>query len=135
MLALACSGEYRDPTGTGGNPPDIGHGGGGGDGPATGSVLVGEWTAEVVFMLPTDIQRRTTTWVFRQDGTCERTVETFSTLEDRTLVDRVGCTWDAGASTVSIVFDGGPGEVTFNWGLAGFSRDRLVLDGLEYARG
>lgn len=137
ILAASCTAEYRDPTGVGPNPPDIGQGGGGGGGggPEAGSVLVGKWTAEVVFLLPADVQRRTTIWIFRPDGTCERTVETFSTLEDRTLVDRVDCAWDPAASTVSIVFDDHPGAVTFSWGLAAFSPDRLVLDGLEYARG
>lgn len=132
-LLLGCRGELRSPTSPGLDTPVIGTGGGGSDG-RSASPLTGTWTATFLITLPTDIQQQTTTWTFRADGSCARIVSTYSTLEDRTLTTTSTCVWWADGSTVSVQYTGNTGAVTFAWSLAGFSPDRLVLDGVEYVR-
>lgn len=132
-VLLGCRGELRSPTSPGQDTPIIGTGGGGSGGHSA-SPLTGTWAATFLITLPTDIQRQTTTWTFRTDGSCSRTVSTYSTLEDRTLTTTSTCAWSADGATVSVQYTGNTGTVTFAWSLAGFSTDRLVLDGVEYVR-
>ncbi len=129
---LGCRAELRSPTSPGRDTPDIGTGGGG-DGLA-GSPLAGSWAATFLITLPTDIQQQTITWTFRTDGACARTVSTYSTLEDRTLTTTSTCAWAADGSSITVQYAGNTTAVTFAWSLAGFSPDRLVLDGVEYVR-
>lgn len=134
IALLGCRGELRSPTSPGRDTPEIGTGGGGGGGGSNGSPLVGTWVATFIFTLPDDIQTRTTTWAFRSSGDCLRTVATYSTLEDLTLTTTSTCAWTADGATVTVRYTGNDASVTFGWSLAAFSRDRLVLDGVEYAR-
>lgn len=130
---LGCRAELRSPTSLGTDTPEVGTGGGG-SGSLSGSPLTGTWAATFLITLANDIQQQTTTWTFREDGACSRSVSTYSTLEDRTLTTTSTCAWSADGSTVTVQYTGNPGTVTFAWSLAGFSSDRLVLDGVEYVR-
>ena len=95
---------------------------------------MGTWKAVFLFQLSNDIQRQTTFWFFGSNGTCRRTVETYSVLADQTFTSEVDCTFTTGSGDVSIIFDGNTIPVTFRWSMADFSRDRLDLDGVVYDR-
>ena len=140
MLSLAtvsgCGGDLRDPVGL--VPFDTsggfvgGGGGGGGNGGA--AVLVGSWSATFITRLMNDVQSQVTTWSFQASGSCNRTVAVTSVLEGRTLTTSLPCTWRTNSTDISIMFGGNVGSVTFRWSLADFSPDRLLLDGVTYAR-
>lgn len=133
--ALGCSGDLRDPVGlvpfdtTGGL---VGGGGGGTGGGA--SVLVGKWSATFIFRSMNDVQTQVTTWSFQASGACNRTVAVTSVLQGQTLTTSLPCTWRTNGTDISIMFGGNVGSVTFRWTLADFSPDRLLLDGVTYAR-
>lgn len=131
-LATGCEGALRDPTGLSQRDPNPGGGGGGGG--SGSSLLIGSWQVVFIFQLNSDIQRHTTTWDFRTDGSCRRTVEVFSVLEDRTLTTFRDCTFRTGSGDVTITYAGNPATVTFRWSLDRFSRNRLLLDGVTYDR-
>ncbi|MEO8199950.1 MAG: hypothetical protein ABI679_05445 [Gemmatimonadota bacterium] len=140
LLIAGCGGDLRDPTGLEGfpNPPGGGTGttggGGGGGGPTGSSALIGTWQAVFVIQLDTDVQRQTTTWSFGTRGSCHRTVEIFSVLADQTFTTESDCAFVVGAHDVTITYAGNTASATFQWSLANFSRDRLVLDGITYDR-
>jgi hypothetical protein len=89
---------------------------------------------DLVFDLGDDVQRHTTTWTFGADGSCQRTVEIYSVLEDRTLRSTVGCTFQSSSGEVAVIYEGNSSPATFRWELEGFSRNRLILDGITYDR-
>jgi hypothetical protein len=130
-LLAACGGDSFAPspnlpaTGSG---PAVGGGGGSG-----GASLIGVWLNVVVIQVPGDLQTWTTTWQFDAAGTCRRTVEIESLAEGFPRITEHACTFVATGGDVTISFVGG-GTLVFGFSFAGFSPDRLVLDGFEYQR-
>lgn len=102
---------------------------GGGD----SASLVGTWLNVVVIQVPGDVQTWTTTWQFDSAGTCRQTVEIESLAEGFPRTTERSCTFVVSGGNVTISFVGG-GTLTFAFSFAGFSPDRLVLDGFEYQR-
>lgn len=130
LLLAACSTESLAP---GLDRPGSGFGPGvGGDGSGS-AALVGTWRTVAVVQLPGDVQTWTTTWQFDAEGTCRQTIVTESLAEGFPRTTERRCTWSAGGGQVTITFAGG-GTLTFDFSFAGFSPDRLVLDGYEYER-
>jgi hypothetical protein len=87
----------------------------------------------VVVEVPGDVQTWTTTWRFDADNSCLQTVAIESLAEGIPRVTQRPCTFTAGDFEVTIAFVGG-GTLVFEYSFAGFSPDRLVLDGFEYQR-
>jgi len=130
-LLAACSGDSFAPSGTlpaTGSGPAV-SGGGGGDNAA----LVGVWLTTVLIQVPGDVQTWTTTWEFDAAGTCLQTIVVESLAEGFPRTTVRACTFVATGGDVTISFVGA-GTLTFAFSFAGFSPDRLVLDGFEYQR-
>ena len=131
MLLLAgCTGE---PTAPRADQPGGGFGSGTSSGGGGTAALVGVWQTVVVIQVPGDLQTWTTTWRFDEGGTCRQTVVTESLAEGFPRTTERACTFVVHGSEVTISFAGG-GSLTFAFSFAGFSPDRLVLDGFEYQR-
>jgi hypothetical protein len=129
LLLAGCTGEALAPrTDQPGGGFGTGTSGGGG-----AASLVGVWRSVVVIEVPGDLQTWTTTWRFDADGACRQTVITESLAEGFPRTTERACTWAATGGEVTISFVGG-GTLTFDFSFAGFSPDRLVLDGFEYQR-
>ena len=130
LVLAACSGDTLapHPSDPGGN--QIGTGGGGGGATTT---IVGAWQTVVVIQVPGDLQTWTTTWRFDAEGTCRQTVVVESLAEGFPRTTERNCTFTIAGSAITISYVGG-GDLTFDFSFAGFSPDRLVLDGFEYQR-
>jgi len=83
--------------------------------------------------VPGDIQTWTTTWRFDSDGDCLQTSETESLAEGFPRVTERPCTFVVGAFEITVSFTDG-GTLALAYSFAGFSPDRLILDGFEYQR-
>lgn len=94
---------------------------------------MGTWRTTIVIEVPGDIQTWTTTWQFADDGTCRQTQETESLVEAVPRTTQRSCTFTIDGDDVTVSFNGG-GVLTMAFSFAGFSPDRLVLDGFEYQR-
>lgn len=129
LLLAACAG---DPEGTAPFEPG-GNTGGASSGGGAAAALVGTWQNVVVVEVPGDLQTWTTVWQFDADGICRQTVETESLAEGFPRITERACEYLVAGDAVTISYVGG-GSVTFDFAFAGFSPDRLVLDGFEYAR-
>jgi hypothetical protein len=127
LLSLAACDS--DPTGS--QRPQDNSGIGSGNTPT--QQLVGTWRTVVVVEVPGDVQTWTTTWRFDADNSCLQTVAIESLAEGFPRVTQRPCTFTAGDFEVTIAFVGG-GTLVFEYSFAGFSPDRLVLDGFEYQR-
>jgi hypothetical protein len=130
LLLAGCSAEPLAP-----RPADPGGGFGSGvsSGGTDGSALVGTWRTVVVIQVPGDLQTWTTTWRFDAEGTCRQTIVSESLAEGFPRTTERTCAWTATGAEVTITYVGG-GTLTFEYSFAGFSPDRLVLDGYEYQR-
>ena len=106
---------------------------GGGSGEADDATLQGEWERFDVFETEFDIVTTRTHWRFSADGTCRRTITTFSVAEGFPRTTSRDCTWSTGVLEVTITFFGAA-PATFDLAFAGFDPDRLILDGFEYRR-
>ena len=129
LTLAACSGDATGPRTD--RPGGFGSGtstSGGGE-----SSLVGVWRNVSVVQVPGDLQTWTTTWQFGDGGTCRRTMVTESLAEGFPRTTDRACTWTVSGSEITIAFLEG-GTLTFEFSFAGFSPDRLVLDGFEYQR-
>ena len=132
ILSLACRGEPLAPSA--GLPVSSGGGAGGGlAGGTSPSPLIGTWQTVVLIQVSDDLQRWTTTWRFDATGTCRQTIVTESLAEGFPRTSERGCTYRTDVSNVAVTYADG-GTVTFDFSFAGFSPDRLVLDGFEYQR-
>lgn len=132
MLALlaACGGDSFAPSSqlpASGPGPAVS---GGSDGSAT---LVGVWLSTILIEVPGDMQTWTTTWEFDAAGTCRQTVVVESVAEGFPRTTVRACTFVTTGGNVTISFVGG-GTLVLAFSFAGFSPDRLVLDGFEYQR-
>lgn len=131
LALLSCAPEQTGPASGGGlleNPDPPAHGTG------TGSdALVGDWQVMTVIPIGGDFQTSTVVWHFGADGACRQSTTTLLVSEGipRTTVRE--CTWVSGLNAVTVTFPGSL-PATFSVSFAAFSADRLVLDGLEYAR-
>ncbi len=135
LLAAACGGDTKSPTGLGGGPvgpPGIGGGGGGGE---TGSdLLIGQWRNSLLILVGADVQRIETTWKFDPDARCSRTVETFSVLEDRIRFSVRDCSYQAGVREIAVLYDDAQQPVMFDYSFPEFTEDRLVIGQFEFLR-
>jgi len=108
--------------------------GGGGSGTSPDDVtLPGEWERFDVFQTDVDVVTTTTRWRFAADGTCRRTITTFSLVEGFPRSSARDCTWTTGVLDITITFLGAE-SATFDLAFAGFDPNRLILDGFEYRR-
>jgi hypothetical protein len=128
LTLTACSGDPLEPRP---DQPGGNHPGTSGGNPAAS--LVGAWKTVVVIQVPGDLQTWTTTWRFESDGTCRQTVVSESLAEGFPRTTERTCTYTISGSSIIIAYIGG-GELTFEFSFAGFSPDRLILDGFEYER-
>jgi hypothetical protein len=128
-LTLAGAACDSEPTGT--QRPQDNSGIGSGSTPT--QQLVGTWRTVVVVEAPGDVQTWTTTWRFEPDSSCLQTVAIESLAEGFPRVTERPCTFTAGDFEITIAFLGG-GTLVFQYSFAGFSPDRLILDGFEYQR-
>lgn len=128
----ACGPTATEPMPTAGVPRTPG--GGGSQPPPAPSVhptvLVGTWRGVATTFLPNIVQ--TTTWRFDADGAC---LETFLTITDgiENHSERP-CSWEAGASRITISYAGVGGMVTFSMQYTFPSADVLRLDADEFSR-
>ena len=97
------------------------------------ATLPGEWERFDVFQTDADVVTTTTRWRFAADGTCRRTITSFSVVEGFPRTSTRDCTWTTGVLEITITFAGAD-AATFDLAFAGFDPDRLVLDGFEYRR-
>ena len=129
ILTLAgCGGDSLAPRSDRPGPNRSGTTGGGAAAP-----IVGQWRTVVIVQVPGDVQTWTTTWRFDGGGTCLQTVVTESLAEGFPRTTERACTYTISGFDITITYAGG-GELTFEFSFAGFSPDRLVLDGFEYQR-
>ena len=131
-MSLACRGEPLAPS-PGPPFPGGGCGGGGQAGGTSPSPLLGDWQTVVLIQVSGDLQRWTTTWRFDAGGACRQTSVTESLAEGIPRTSERTCTYLTGESSVAITYADGA-MVAFDFSFAGFSPDRLVLDGNEYKR-
>lgn len=134
LVIAACGGGQKGaPTGPGGDtatpPGQGGGGGGGGSGP-----LVGRWLNTLILQVGGDYQRIETTWVFDNDHSCSRTVETFSVLEDRLRFSRRTCTYQANTPQLAVLYSDAQDNVYFDFHFPEFSRDAVVIDQFRFRR-
>ena len=95
---------------------------------------MGEWETVLVIWLDTDVQTWTTNWVFRRDGTCRYRQTVHSVLEDATRVKLRDCAYTLNGPAVTITFLDTGALLTTPHSFAALSRDRLILEGIEYRR-
>jgi hypothetical protein len=129
-LLAACSGDSFAPSGT---LPGTTSGSGTSGAGSGNEFLVGIWLSTVLVEVPGDMQTWTTTWRFDAAGTCRQTLVVESLAEGLPRTTDRACTFAVTGGNVTIAFDGG-GTLSFAFSFAGFSPDRLVLDGFEYQR-
>lgn len=127
LLILGACGD-GGPTG----PQRLGDGGVS-TGQGSAELLVGTWRTVVVVEVPGDLQTWTTTWRFEADGTCRLTTERESSVEGFPRVTDRTCTYVVTGAEIAVRFAGG-GTLEMEYDFAGFSPDRLVLNGFEYER-
>ncbi len=139
LCLSACAAPDQTGPSTGGGdalgqpvtPPATG-GGGGGGGAALGA-LIGDFQTISVIPVNGNFQSTVTQWRFAADSSCRRTVRTTLLSEGIAQTTLADCTYTTSVNSVLVTFPGSPTAV-FSVSFAGFSPDRLVLDGVEYQR-
>ncbi len=136
---MACQAEPTSFVGPGGRFPingtgKSGTGGGTSGGSVVPSALVGTWKNVIVIQLVDDIQTWTTIWRFDRTGTCRFLQTSFSLLEGFPRTDDRSCTFRVFGAEIEATFNGTAGKVTMPYDFAGFSPNRLKLEGLIYER-
>ncbi|HEV8357492.1 MAG TPA: hypothetical protein VGQ17_12075 [Gemmatimonadales bacterium] len=110
-------------------------GGGNGGGSAGGNPSVtGTWQVVLVITVPGDIQTWTTTWRFDAAGSCQLTKTSFSLLEGFPRTTERDCRFVLSGGSVVVTYSDTGTTQSLPYSFAGFSPDRLVLEGLEYRR-
>jgi hypothetical protein len=99
----------------------------------SGTALVGTWRLQLVVQVQGDMQTWTTTWRFDGDGSCHQTKVTESLAEGFPRTQERDCSFTVNSSKLNITFTGGE-MLSLEFSFAGFSPNRLVLDGFEYER-
>jgi hypothetical protein len=129
LLTLAACGDADGP-----DPFEPGTDQDGTSGPPTSdTALLGTWRNVTIIQVPGDLQRWTTIWLFDAAGLCRQTVETESLAEGFPRVTERTCSYGTSSGEITIHYLEA-GTLTFDYSFAGFSPDRLVLDGFEYER-
>jgi hypothetical protein len=131
LLIAACGGGEKtltEPLGDPVTPP--GRGGGGGN----LEPLVGQWLNTLIVQVGGDFQRIETTWIFGNDDSCSRTVETFSILEDRLRFSRRNCTYLTNTRELAILYSDAQQTIYFDFNFPEFSRDAVVIDQFRFRR-
>ncbi len=133
-VAIACAPDQLGLPGGGGSdlgqegtPPAISGGG------TTSSALVGDWELLTAIPIGTDFQTSTVLWHFGADASCRQTIRSYSVAEGVSRTTIRDCTYANDVGGIRVTFAGSTPAV-FAASFAGFSRDRLVLDGIEYRR-
>ena len=135
VIAAACGGEPREPTGLGGGPiGPPGQGGGGGGGSGSPGPLLGQWRNILILQVNGDFQRIETTWEFDNRNRCSRLVETFSVLEDRLHFSFRLCAYQVNANRLAVLYDDAQENVFFDFFFPDFTDDRVVIDQFEFFR-
>ena len=80
-----------------------------------------------------DLLTTTVHWLFDADGSCVRSITTFSANEGFPRTELRECTWSLGPGEITIRIGTDP-ESTFDAGFGGFDPNLLILDGFEYRR-
>jgi len=106
---------------------------GGGTTPGTTATLVGDWRTVLYVEVVDDVQTWTTTWRFQADGGCVFTRTVRSVLEDVTRTTVRSCHWTAANAVITVTYDDGTRSL-LPFAFAQLDRNRLVLEGIEYAR-
>ncbi len=135
LLIAACGGGDKtltEPLGDPVTPP--GQGGGGGGGGGNLEPLVGQWLNILILQVGGDYQRIETTWIFGNDESCSRTVETFSILEDRLHFSRRSCTYLTNTRELAILYSDAQQTIYFDFHFPEFSRDAVVIDQFRFRR-
>lgn len=98
------------------------------------SGVVGTWQNVLVFDVPPDFTRTTTTWRFTAGGGCQRVTETFSLIEGVPRSTVRDCTYTVEAAGLLVTYAGATQPVRLAAQFSGFAPDRLLLDGFEFLR-
>lgn len=103
-------------------------------GPGLDPSLIGTWQVVLLVDAGPDLQTWTTTWRFDRDGTCGFTRTIRSALEgvDRTTIRP--CRWTSANARVTVTYTTDNTTSQLPYSFAGFDPNRLVLEGVEYAR-
>jgi len=105
-------------------------GGGGSDSTSLGDeALVGTWVNITVPQNDQDVTQVTTTWVFRADGICGRSIVTESASSGTSPTLRVG-TCRAAGTEITVLFTEEASAFTLVYGFPNLAT--LTLDGLPY---
>ena len=126
LVTVACGGERslfapeHDPAGSGG--------------PARDPAVVGTWEVVLLISVETDLQTWTTTWQFNGDGSCRFSRVVRSVLEDQDRVTVRPCSWRTANITITVTYTDDATMVLLPYRFAAFDPNRLVLEGVEYAR-
>ncbi len=128
LTVSGCTAGSRTPTSLGDDRPGV-IGRSGGQHP-----VVGQWKNIWVVVLTTDVQTWTTVWTFGADGTChlEKTFRSIAFVTPETT-DR-DCRFGIEQNDLVITYDDNGTIQRLPFSFAASSRDRLVLEGLEYER-
>lgn len=133
LLITACDeSEPVDPGQLPGGSNNSGStGGGGSDSTSLGDeALVGTWVNVSVPNNNQDVSRVTTTWLFRADGICGRSIVTESVSAGTTPTLRVG-TCRAAGNLITVLFSRDASAFTMVYGFPNLAN--LTLDSLSYA--
>ncbi len=96
--------------------------------------MLGVWENTMLIAVQNDFERVITTWEFNPDGSCRHVTVTQSLIESVPFTRVRDCRYDVPGSVVRVTYDGAQDSVEFDFTFAGFSPDRLVLDGFEFER-
>jgi hypothetical protein len=130
LLSAGCGGTPVEPVVVGAREPQPGISGE----RDSSTSLVGEWRAVLVFDVAADVQTQTIVWQFGTDRSCRRTITVSSVVEGIPRTTVRDCVFGTEGATLVITWADTGEPVRFAFGFAGFSPDRLVLDGIEYTR-
>jgi hypothetical protein len=132
LLITACDeSEPVDPGQLPGGSDNSGStGGDGSDSTSIGDeALVGTWVNVTVPQNDQDVTRVTTTWLFRADGICGRSIVTESASSGTSPTLRVG-TCRAASNQITVLFTEEASAFTMVYGFPNLAT--LTLDGLQY---
>lgn len=126
LLTVACTAERSlfapeaDPAGSGA--------------PFRDPALVGTWQVTLLVDAGGDLQTWTTRWRFAADGSCEFTRTIRSVLEGLDRITARPCRWTTANARVTVVYTADGSAAQLPYAFAALDPDRLVLEGVEYAR-
>ena len=102
--------------------------------PGRDPAVMGTWQVVLLISAETDLQTWTTTWQFAADGTCRFSRVIRSALEGQDRITVRPCSWRTANATIIVTYTDDATTALLPYRLAAFDPDRLVLEGVEYAR-